>query len=828
MLAQVIVDVPSQNTDQTFTYRVPAEFTLLIMAGMRVTVPFGKGDRFIQGFVMELVDDPILETQLTDEGVLKNIGTLMDVEPVLNDELLQMADYLQQTTYAFKILCLQTMLPSVLKADYDKEFVAGENLTATEREIFQGQAAISFDEAQTREILPALARLKAQGKVSVNYHVIARDQVKTERYFKSALDAAGIAEARANVRKNAAKQLDFLAYLARLVDGADADDHGTGAGNHGHGGDVRSSEVPVKDAYALGFDATFLRKAESLGWLIFSEREVYRNPFAGRTFGKTQALQLTDEQAVAVEKIDGARVAQQATTFLLEGITGSGKTEVYLQTIARVLKDGQTALMLVPEIALTPQMVTRFKERFGDQVAVLHSGLSTGERYDEWRKIWRHEAQVVVGARSAIFAPLEHLGLIIIDEEHETTYKQSEAPRYHARTLALWRAQYHHCPLILGSATPSLESRARADKHVYERLTLTVRPNAAHLPAIQIVDLSKEYQAGNGGTFSASLKEKIQDRLDCKQQTVLLLNRRGYSSFVMCRDCGYVVPCPNCDISLTLHMDTKQMKCHYCGHEEPIPRTCPKCHSTQIRYYGTGTQKVEEELQKEFPSARIIRMDVDTTRKKGAHEKLLARFERHEADILLGTQMIAKGLDYPLVTLVGVLNADTALNLPDFRSSEHTFQLLTQVAGRAGRGDLPGEVIIQTFNPTHYAIKLAQTHDYEGFYHKEMQLRHLSNYPPYYYTVQLTCSHAQEDVAAKTIFQFYRLLKEHLSERAIFVGPSPKAILRINNMYYYQLLIKYKKEEHLDQLLHLIQNKTQEPAFRTVKISIDVEPLQFI
>lgn len=805
MLAEVIVDVPSQNTDQTFTYRVPEEYELLVAPGMRITVPFGKGDRFIQGFIMSLSDDAKKEQDMMDAGILKDLNGLMDVEPVLNDELLQMADYLKETTFSFKIMCLQTMLPSVLKADYTKEFVATDALTPEEAAIFGGKDELTFEEAQAQGVLSKLARLKAQNKVEVNYHVLARDQVKTVRYVKSLVDVEKSATIRPTIRKTAHKQLALLDYLTTL-----------------------DTPVEAKVAYDAGFNAADLKKAADLGWLHFEEHEVYRDPFADRVFAKTAPLDLTAEQTVAVEKIDAARVAQQPTTFLLEGITGSGKTEVYLQTISRALKVGQTALMLVPEIALTPQMVTRFKERFGDQVAVLHSGLSTGERYDEWRKIWRHEAKVVVGARSAIFAPLENVGIIIIDEEHETTYKQTEAPRYHARTLALWRSRYHNCPLILGSATPSLESRARADKNVYERLMLTVRPNAAKLPAVQIVDLSNEYQAGNGGTFSSVLKEKITERLKKKEQTVLLLNRRGYSSFVMCRECGYVVPCPNCDISLTLHMDTKQMKCHYCGHEEPIPKMCPKCHSKQIRYYGTGTQKVEEELQNEFPTARIIRMDVDTTRKKGAHERLLSRFGRHEADILLGTQMIAKGLDYPLVTLVGVLNADTALNLPDFRSSEHTFQLLTQVAGRAGRGDLPGEVIIQTFNPKHYAIQLAQHHDYESFYHKEMQMRHLSGYPPYYYTVQITCSHDKEDIAAKTIFRFFRLLKENLSAQAIFVGPSPKAILRINNKYYYQLLIKYKKEEHLAPLLHRIQEMTQEPDLRAVKIAIDVEPLQFI
>ena len=535
------------------------------------------------------------------------------------------------------------------------------------------------------------------------------------------------------------------------------------------------------------------------------------------------------EQQVAVETILQSVQEQQSQTYLLEGITGSGKTEVYLQVIAEVLNQGKTAIMLVPEISLTPQMVQRFKSRFGEHVAVMHSGLSQGEKYDEWRKIERGEAEVVVGARSAIFAPIENIGVIIIDEEHEASYKQEETPRYHARDLAIWRSEYHHCPVVLGSATPSLESRARAQKNVYQRLRLTQRANqAATLPTIDVVDMRQEVENGNVSSFSMSLQEKLQERLEKNEQSVLLLNRRGYSSFVMCRDCGYVLPCPNCDISLTLHMDSKTMKCHYCGHEERIPYRCPNCGQDKIRYYGTGTQKVEEELQTLLPDSRILRMDVDTTRRKGAHEKILRTFGEGQADILLGTQMIAKGLDFPNVTLVGVLNADTALNLPDFRSSERTFQLLTQVSGRAGRAEKPGEVIIQSFNPEHYAIQLAKAQDYEDFYTKEMYIRHRGNYPPYYFTVQITASHPEENEAAKQMFQIATKLKQGLSPQAILLGPTPNAIMRVNNRYFYQVIIKYKQEPMLQPLLKEILTDTQRATARGLKLSIDAEPMNFI
>ena len=628
------------------------------------------------------------------------------------------------------------------------------------------------------------------------------------RFIQAAKEFEQLEEIRLGLRKGAKKKEQLLYYLQRL---------GT------------EKITAVKEMKELGFSTALLNEAAKNGWLTFIEKEAYRDPFANQTFEKTTALSLNAEQQVAVETILQSVQEQQSQTYLLEGITGSGKTEVYLQVIAEVLNQGKTAIMLVPEISLTPQMVQRFKSRFGEHVAVMHSGLSQGEKYDEWRKIERGEAEVVVGARSAIFAPIENIGVIIVDEEHEASYKQEEPPRYHARDLAIWRSEYHHCPVVLGSATPSLESRARAQKNVYQRLRLTQRANqAATLPTIDVVDMRQEVENGNVSSFSMSLQEKLQERLEKNEQSVLLLNRRGYSSFVMCRDCGYVLPCPNCDISLTLHMDSKTMKCHYCGHEERIPYRCPNCGQDKIRYYGTGTQKVEEELQTLLPDSRILRMDVDTTRRKGAHEKILRTFGEGQADILLGTQMIAKGLDFPNVTLVGVLNADTALNLPDFRSSERTFQLLTQVSGRAGRAEKPGEVIIQSFNPEHYAIQLAKAQDYEDFYTKEMYIRHRGDYPPYYFTVQITASHPEENEAAKQMFQIATKLKQGLSPQAILLGPTPNAIMRVNNRYFYQVIIKYKQEPMLQPLLKEILTDTQRATARGLKLSIDAEPMNFI
>ncbi|AUC59357.1 primosomal protein N' [Enterococcus faecalis] len=807
-VAKVIVDVPTMQTDQPFTYLVPENLNEQLAVGMRVEVPFGNGNRHVQGFVLAI--EPMAATVLDETNVqLKELVAVLDLKPVLNTEMLALADYMKEKTFAFKITCLQTMLPSVMRADYQKYIYLTDELSEElQDQLFYGLEEISWDQAQERGLLPQLMALRKQQKVDIRYEVTTRNKVKMVRFIQAAKEFEQLEEIRLGLRKGAKKKGQLLYYLQRL---------GT------------EKVTAVKEMKELGFSTALLNEAAKNGWLTFIEKEAYRDPFANQTFEKTTALSLNAEQQVAVETILQSVQEQQSQTYLLEGITGSGKTEVYLQVIAEVLNQGKTAIMLVPEISLTPQMVQRFKSRFGEHVAVMHSGLSQGEKYDEWRKIERGEAEVVVGARSAIFAPIENIGVIIIDEEHEASYKQEETPRYHARDLAIWRSEYHHCPVVLGSATPSLESRARAQKNVYQRLRLTQRANqAATLPTIDVVDMRQEVENGNVSSFSMSLQEKLQERLEKNEQSVLLLNRRGYSSFVMCRDCGYVLPCPNCDISLTLHMDSKTMKCHYCGHEERIPYRCPNCGQDKIRYYGTGTQKVEEELQTLLPDSRILRMDVDTTRRKGAHEKILRTFGEGQADILLGTQMIAKGLDFPNVTLVGVLNADTALNLPDFRSSERTFQLLTQVSGRAGRAEKPGEVIIQSFNPEHYAIQLAKAQDYEDFYTKEMYIRHRGDYPPYYFTVQITASHPEENEAAKQMFQIATKLKQGLSPQAILLGPTPNAIMRVNNRYFYQVIIKYKQEPMLQPLLKEILTDTQRATARGLKLSIDAEPMNFI
>ena len=791
------------QTNHPFTYQIPEKFQDFLQIGMRVVVEFGNGNRKIQGFVTGLTDE------YSGEHQLKSVIDVLDLNPVLSDEAMAMADWLTQRTFAFKIRCLQVMLPNAMRASYRKTLkLIGKNITPDLATLFDHQSEVEFNPQRlTSSQLNQIEKLRKANQVEIVYHVDDRAKSKLVWAFKAQMTVEELQTAKKTLRKNAAKQKRLLDFLIT-----------------NHEQEFVQSDVTRKN----NFTANDLKVAAEKGWITRYQVEKYRNPYQIGQVQPSTPKKLTAEQAQATNAVDQAIDEKKAATFLLEGVTGSGKTEVYLQIIQHALAQGKSALMLVPEISLTPQIVRQFKARFGDQVALLHSALSDGERYDEWRRIEKGDAQVVVGARSAIFAPIKNLGVIIMDEEHETSYKQEDMPRYHARDVAQWRGQYHHCPVVLGSATPSLESRARAQKGVYQWLRLTKRINGKDLPQVQLVDMRQAGRYAPTTDISQELATEIQKKLALNEQVVLMLNRRGYSSFLMCRECGEVIKCPNCDISLTYHKDTNSLKCHYCGHEEPVPQVCPNCHSKAVRYFGTGTQRVEKELTELFPTARILRMDVDTTRRKGAHERILDEFGKHHADILLGTQMIAKGLDFPNVTLVGVLNADTSLGLPDFRASERTFQLLTQVSGRAGRAEKEGNVLIQTYNPDHYAIQYAQRQDYEHFFGKEMQVRHQGGYPPYYYTIQITASARTEADAAQKMFQIRGEIVNYLSQNAVILGPTPQSIMRINNRYYYQLVIKYKNEPQLENYLQNLLLTSQKEERNGLQIVIDRDPMNFI
>lgn len=800
MFAEVIVDVSAYPIDRPFDYAVPQDLQPLIESGSRVKVPFGN--RSVLGFVMNVK----LDTDVPEDKQ-KEIHELLDIEPVFSEEMIALSKWMKRETLCYEIDALQVMLPAALRAKYEKiiRYINPSIPLPNElNELFQGNEQVEIPSNTSKATLALIKKFIKNNALVLETKVKQNTTIKKVRMVHISDDLSFLNKTLDELSPQAKKQKELVQWMTQCPGKA-----------------FQASQL-IKEANTTN---AVLQSVIERGVASLTTEEIYRDPYAARTMEHSTKLNLTTEQQFALNEVVAAYEQGLSKTFLLHGITGSGKTEVYLQAIDRALQDGKEAIVLVPEISLTPQMTNRFKERFGALVAVLHSGLSAGEKYDEWRKIKRGEVKVVVGARSAIFAPFTKLGLIILDEEHEGTYKQDDSPRYHARDVAIWRAQYHGCPIILGSATPSLESYARAKKGNYSLLTLANRPKEQPLPEVAIIDMREQLKNGNRSMFSLELAEAIRVRLDKKEQMVLFLNRRGHSSFVLCRDCGTVIECSNCDISMTYHRYQEIIKCHYCGDEKHVPSTCPECESEHIRFFGTGTQKVEEEIAKLFPEARVLRMDVDTTRKKGSHESILQQFGEGKADILLGTQMIAKGLDFPNITLVGVLSADTTLHLADFRAAEKTFQLLTQVSGRAGRHDKKGEVVVQTYTPEHYAILFAQNHDYVSFYNQEMRLRKQFAYPPFTYVAMIQVTHEDVLMTAEYAHKAANWLKEHLSNEAEIIGPSAATISRVQNRYRYQCLVKYKKEPNLPEIMQqLIKIYRTEWIKKGITLYVDLNP----
>ncbi|WP_042144932.1 primosomal protein N' [Paucisalibacillus sp. EB02] len=796
-IAKVIVDVQAKTINQTFDYLIPDRFQDILIEGMRVIVPFGP--RKITGFVVGI-------ESTSEFDKLKEIIDVLDIHPVLTKELLELGKWVAEDTLTMYITAYQAMLPQVLKAQYKKEIVRNtpERLEEEFEYLFAGRDVVDFEEFEGSNIpYSKLQRAVQDTTISINYLVKSKVTKKLVSVIEPNKEQYFLEESLMDLPTNAKKQRAILSYFLQYPD-------------------------PIEQNRLFQMtngNRTVVKALIDKQLLKEYKKEVYRNPYQDHSFERTYPLTLTNQQERALQPITEKIMNNEHDVFLVHGVTGSGKTEIYLQAIQEVLNKGKEAIVLVPEISLTPQMVKRFKGRFGNEVAVMHSALSNGEKYDEWRKVQTKKVRVVVGARSAIFAPFENLGIIIIDEEHETTYKQEDQPRYHARDVAIKRGQYHHCPVILGSATPTLESYARAKKDVYKLATLDKRTNEKAMPDVEIVDMREELHAGNRSMFSIKLKESMEEVIARGEQIVLLLNRRGYSTFVMCRDCGHVKQCPHCDIALTYHKRNNQLKCHYCSYEERMPLVCPECQSDSIRYFGTGTQRVEESLNQLMPHARVIRMDVDTTRKKGSHEKLLRSFAEKEADILLGTQMIAKGLDFANVTLVGVLTADSMLHLPDFRSSEKTFQLLTQVSGRAGRHELPGKVVVQSYTPDHYSVQLASSYDFNQFFQREMQIRRTFRYPPYVYLALLTVSHSNHVKVVQITQRIVQLLMKVVSEETIVLGPTPSPISKMKDRYRYQCMIKYKNEPNLRKKIKKIMDQfADEVRKEDLLITVDMQP----
>lgn len=724
MVCECLVELEHVFIDKTFTYKINKEQLPLLKVGMRVVVPFGK--QTLEGFVLKIYENK----DVSLENKLKEIISIVDTYPILNEELLTLGKYISKTTLCSLMTSYQAMLPKALKA---KKKV---NMTP-----------------------------KYDTYICINYGMYNND-IKFNASQEKILEL---------LKENKKVKKEVLNKIS-----------------------VSSVNTLLKKNILLE------EKEENYRYNLINEEKIKFN--------------LNEEQQKVYKKIFNSINTNE--TFLLYGVTGSGKTNVYMKVIEDVIKNNKTAILLVPEISLTPQIIKRFTSYFSN-IAVLHSGLSDGEKYDEWRKINEGKVNIVIGARSAIFAPLKNIGVIIIDEEHSQTYKQENNPRYNAIDIAKERCKYHNCPLILGSATPSLESFARAKKNVYKLLELKNRYNNNTMPKVEIIDMNKEFKKASG-YFSNTLIDQIKETLERKEQVILFLNRRGYSSFLTCSSCGYVEKCPNCDISLTYHKSSNMLRCHYCGYATKRKKLCPKCQE-EFKDYGIGTEKVEEELKSLIKDAKIIRMDVDTTTTKNAHAKIINSFLEEKYNILVGTQMIAKGLDFPNVTLVGVLNADIGLNFPDFRSSETTFSLLNQVLGRSGRGNKEGKVLIQTFNPEHYAIAYTKNHDYLGFYNEEMKIRKILKYPPYYYICSIKIISKDYNLASKSSYDVVNYLKQNIKNE-IILGPSVCNVFKLNNNYRFQIIIKYKDVnnilEYLTNIEHHYFNK------KDIKVEIDFNPLK--
>ena len=732
MFAKVLVDVAHSNVDRLFTYQLQEDSDIAL--GQRVLVPFGAGNRAIEGFVLELCNEA------PDAALsIKRIIKAMEPYPALTGEQITLAKWISKSYHCLLVEALRLMIPAQLRGSRVKE--------------------------------------------------------KTERIVRLSPDTDP-QKAMSSLRKadgssKAPKQTEVLELICNM-----------------------NTAMSVADIN--GFIPSASQAINALikkGILVDDDFVVYRDPFANMDTAPTLPLPLTKDQHSALETIN-EQIDSGRGTSLLFGVTGSGKTEVYMQAISHALSTGGQAIVLVPEISLTPQAMQRFKSRFGNRVAVLHSRLSYGERFDEWRRIRLGMVDVVIGARSAVFAPLERVKLIVIDEEHEQSYHSDHTPRYGAAEVAAKRAELSNAALVLGSATPSIAAYRRALSGRYKLIALPERVNKSPLPDVRIVDMRSEFLQGNNSVFSAALTKELARCFDSGEQAILFMNRRGYSTFVSCRGCGYTLKCPDCDVSMTYHKYESVMKCHYCGRTAKIPQKCPQCGKPYLKYFGVGTQQVEEQLKEQFPGVTSLRMDYDTTQGKDAHYRILSRFISGEAQVLIGTQMIAKGLDIPNVTTVGVIAADTMLHVPDYRSAERTFQLLTQVAGRAGRGDRAGSVIVQSYTPEHAIIELAAKQDYQGFYEYEIAARRAGLFPPFSLFIRIMFTGEDEHSLECMNTEFASGLKQRIysaleaqgasKNELLFIYASAAPMKRRQGLFRFETLMKLVRTKHTADVIDAI------------------------
>lgn len=727
LYAEVIINSEALEIDRPFTYKVPEEFNNEIKIGQIVKVPFGKGNKTSEGFILNLKNDDNIKFKT------KNIAAILVKDPVIDEDDINLIEFLREKTLCKYIDAFRLLIPvGIMKGA----------------------------KAKKKKVIVLKNEDLSNIKNPDGYKkIIEFFKTNSGKYTKSEL-----------INEHSISQYK----LNKLIE----------------------NEV-----------------------LSIEEESVFR--YNDRVYNKDSAKTLTIEQ----ENIIREYINSDDKMFLLKGVTGSGKTEVYMKLVERVLLEEKSAIILVPEIALTPQMIERFKGRFGVNVALFHSKLSDGERFDEWFRVKEGKAKVIVGARSAIFLPAKNLGLIIIDEEHENTYKSEQNPKYQTKEVAEYLSELKGCKVILGSATPSIETYYRALTGEMKLLELNSRVDNKPMPPMKVIDMRNELKGGNKSLFSRELFIAIQERLKRKEQIILFLNRRGFSTFVSCRSCGYVFKCDECDISMTYHKNGLLI-CHYCGKTKREPRECPKCHSKYVKFFGAGTQRVEEEVKKYFNNAGILRMDVDTTRDKHSYERIYNTFKNGEADILIGTQMVSKGLDFKNVTLVGILAADMSINIPDYRAAERTFQIITQVAGRAGRGDKQGEVLIQTYTPQHYSLQYAVNYDYEGFYEKEFTVRAMMKYPPFGKLLLINGTSKKEELLKNFMHKITMMIKP-LVESCLdieILGPIPCMISKVKENYRWQIVIKGEFDSYFSKNIKEILYDENKNVYNDIRISMDINP----
>ena len=738
MYAKVIVDITHEKLDKVFEYHIPSELEGVLCVGTEVVVPFGKGNRETNGYVIGITETCEYEPEKV-KAILRPAEKRMAIE----GKLVALAAWMKEHYGGTMIQALKTVLP-----------------------------------------------------------IKKEEQTKIKRYVRLLLtEEEGKAQLEVYLRKNQKARARVLAALL---------DNGT-----------LEYEFVI---HKLNVSRDVLRALEEQGVAGIETEQVFRNPVKEQK-QIAQTIEYTEEQQSAIDIFREEWLRGERNTYLLHGVTGSGKTEVYMEMIARVIRDGKQAIVLIPEIALTYQTVMRFYRRFGNRISILNSRMSNGERYDQMMRAKEGAIDVMIGPRSALFTPFPNLGMIVIDEEHEPTYKSEQVPRYHARETAIARASLEGASVVLGSATPSLEAFYRAESGAYKLLTLKERSRKQQLPEVYTVDMREELREGNRSILSRSLRELMEERLARKEQMMLFINRRGYAGFISCRSCGYVKKCPNCDVSMTSHRGGK-LVCHYCGYEEPELVTCPECGSKHIGGFRVGTQQIEELVKKEFPQARVLRMDMDTTKDKNGHERILETFANEEADILIGTQMIVKGHDFPNVTLVGILAADLSLYADDYRAGERTFQLLTQAAGRAGRGRAKGEVVIQTYSPDHYAIETAAGQDYLSFYEEEISYRKLMGYPPVDELLAVLVA-GEDEKLLDTAADYLKAYAERVSRNQMqIIGPASPYVGKVNNVYRKVLYLKHSRYEVLTVMKDKLEQYIEvNSGFQKLRIQFDFNPM---